>query len=134
MAKCYVIVCPACDRMDIVQRPALTCSTACRVRLHRHPELHPDPSVALRAPGLSPEARAKLVSMARMLDGIPPTFGVQLLAYIRLFPDDVAAITAGTLSLEHPKRKDVISDEAREKAVEALLDRARAVLAAEPAA
>jgi hypothetical protein len=40
MRKRYIFVCPVCDRLtDALRNDALTCSTACRVRLHRNPSL-----------------------------------------------------------------------------------------------
>jgi hypothetical protein len=74
------------------------CSTRCRVRLNRHPGLCP------KRPGHP---------AAELLRDISLSFYAQLTAYIDLFPERDEAIRAGTLSLEHPRRRDVISNEAR---------------------
>jgi hypothetical protein len=37
--KRYVFVCAACGCLDEGRRDQITCSTRCRVKLHRHPEL-----------------------------------------------------------------------------------------------
>jgi hypothetical protein len=39
MAKCYIICCAICGCLhETSRRDALTCSSKCRVSLHRHPE------------------------------------------------------------------------------------------------
>lgn len=39
MAKRYIICCAACGALhEVARRDALTCSVACRVWLHRHPD------------------------------------------------------------------------------------------------
>lgn len=40
MNRCYIITCAACGLLhEVSRRGALTCSTSCRVWLHRHPEV-----------------------------------------------------------------------------------------------
>jgi hypothetical protein len=102
MARCYTIKCIVCGVLEQVSRSdAHTCSGRCRVRLSRHPELSPK----------HPSHPA-----AAVLTDIPLSFHVQALAYVELFPERRDAIVAGKLSLEHPTRRDVISNEARDEA------------------
>src|SRR5262245_20342118 len=38
MAKCYILPCLRCGRLrEVTRRDAISCSSACRVWLHRHP-------------------------------------------------------------------------------------------------
>jgi hypothetical protein len=113
----YIILCTACQKLSEVSRPAITCSTRCRVRLHRHPEL-------------GVEARWAALGLADFMADVSPTSYVQVAAYKMLFPSTAAALMAGTIDLEHPTRKDVIADEHRDKAV-AEFDRLVMQLAAE---
>jgi hypothetical protein len=40
MAKCYIIQCAVCGLLtDVTRRDAVTCSSRCRVRLHRNPRI-----------------------------------------------------------------------------------------------
>lgn len=86
---------------QVTRSDAHTCSTRCRVRLYRHPQLNP---------------KHPAHPAAKVLRDIPLSFYVQLTAYVELFPERQEAIVAGTLSLAHPTRRDVISNEARGEA------------------
>lgn len=102
MATCYTITCIVCGTLDQVTRSdAYMCSTRCRVRLNRHPELCPK----------HPSHPA-----AGVLKDIPLSFYAQLTAYIDLFPERGDAIGAGRMTLDHATRRDVISNEARVEA------------------
>jgi hypothetical protein len=97
--KRYVIQCVACGLLQEVSRSdAVCCSSGCRVRLKRHPELR------------------ERFTVKGLNDDIPLAFQLQLNAYTMLFPERVDAILAGTLDVEHPTRKDVIADDARHDA------------------
>jgi len=40
MRKCYIIECPVCGKLThVFRKDALTCGSACRVRLHRDPKI-----------------------------------------------------------------------------------------------
>ena len=81
--KCYVSVCLGCDGLFTTARAdTLTCSPACRVRVHRHPE-----------------ALASLRTTAKRLD-ITAASILRAAAIDRVRPDLVAAIRAGSLTLD----------------------------------
>jgi hypothetical protein len=91
VARRYIIRCVVCGELGAVSRSdAVCCTSRCRVRLKRHPEL---------------------LDYLRLLD-VLPTFSVKLAAYIALFPERVAAIWDGRMNVEHPTRKDLLSEEA----------------------
>ena len=83
MPKCYTFVCAMCRGLAMSSRAdALTCSSACRVRAHRQPEL-------LRS------VRELAATMR-----IPPASILQSQAVIHLRPDLADKIRDGHLTLE----------------------------------
>ena len=83
MAKCYIICCAICGRLhETSRRDALTCSSKCRVSLHRHPERLQDFRKVCTQMDVSPIS----VLMAK--------------AVIRLRPDLDERISAGELTVE----------------------------------
>lgn len=79
--KRYVFACAACGRLDEGRRDQLTCSTACRVWLHRHPAI----LVRLRA-------------VARHCD-VPVSGLLHAHAIVALCPELEAPIMARTLTM-----------------------------------
>jgi hypothetical protein len=88
MTKCYIVTCAVCGSLhEVHRRAALTCSTKCRVRLHRNPHLLD----ALREAGRD-------VKPDDERDGM---FGMcQALAIDKLCPQLMDAIKNGTLTLD----------------------------------
>jgi hypothetical protein len=88
--KRYILTCAACGLLtDVTRRNALTCSTRCRVSLHRHPDV---------LDGLR--------EICRQLRVTP--FGVLEMNALRVLrPDFSAAIEAGTLEMD-AVRADVV--------------------------
>lgn len=80
--KCYVFQCAACDGLsDTSRADTVTCSPACRVALHRHPQ---------RLAHLQAVARASDVTVAAIL---------RCAAVRLLCPELVNPIMAGTLTI-----------------------------------
>ena len=72
MAKRYILHCAVCDRLyDATRKDALTCSSRCRVQLHRRP----------------PENFKRLSDMCRRVGEITPFMMLQLKALHTLRPD-----------------------------------------------
>jgi hypothetical protein len=82
--KCYrpvVFVCAACDGLADGRRDQTTCSSACRVRLHRHPE---------QMQRLREDAERAHITPAMILQGA---------ACYRLRPDLADDVLVGTRTL-----------------------------------
>jgi hypothetical protein len=80
-AKCYVYVCLGCDCLDQGRKDQTTCSAACRVRVHRHPEQ----MQRLRAVAVQMDITVALIQQAA--------------AIRRLRPDLADPLRAGTLTI-----------------------------------
>ena len=85
----YVFVCLGCDLLSESSRAdATTCSPACRVRVHRHPELRDSMAEGARQASKSSGHKITLASI------------MQTEAARRLCPEFVPALRAGDLRVE----------------------------------
>lgn len=80
--KCYV--CVGCGLLALTQRSdTLTCSPACRVRLHRHPELIAE----LKADAERYDVSVASILQAAAIDRLRPDLGDEILAGRRTIAD-----------------------------------------------
>jgi hypothetical protein len=90
----HVFVCAGCDRIALAERSdSITCSNACRVRVHRHPEV-------------LKEMRAKCKQAQ-----IPVALLARSEAVKRLRPDLMQPIIQGTIELLGPEVRAAMQGE-----------------------